>query len=222
MPRTVLTPPAGGSPHPLDIPKLGPGTNTANRVGFWRILKVFDEFKIPGVLAINGSALAAYPPIVEAAMSRNWEFMGPRLHAAQHAEGGRNEREDIPQDRRRNRPRRPASGRAAGSGPWPHRDLGYGRTCSKRRGYDYVADWGAGTTSRSGSGPPPRRSSTWPYTQGMQTTSAMMLIQHHKASEYYDRAIDQFEQILRWTRRIPPEIMALVFASLHHGCARTV
>jgi hypothetical protein len=23
----------------------------------------------------------------------------------------------------------------------------------------------------------------------------MMLIQHHKASEYYDRAIDQFEQI---------------------------
>jgi len=24
---------------------------------------------------------------------------------------------------------------------------------------------------------------------------AMMLIQHHKASEYYDRAIDQFEQL---------------------------
>jgi len=24
---------------------------------------------------------------------------------------------------------------------------------------------------------------------------AMMLIQHHKASEYYDRAMDQFEQI---------------------------
>ncbi len=33
-----------------------------------------------------------------------------------------------------------------------------------------------------------------PYTQECNDV-AMMLIQHHKASEYYDRAIDQFEQI---------------------------
>src|SRR5439155_5740419 len=32
-----------------------------------------------------------------------------------------------------------------------------------------------------------------PYTQECNDV-AMMLIQHHKASEYYDRAIDQFEQ----------------------------
>src|SRR5260370_1413698 len=74
MPRTVLTPPAGGSPTP-DIPNWA-WHEYGNRVGFWRILKVFDEFNIPGVLAINGSALAAYPPIVEAAMARNWEFQG--------------------------------------------------------------------------------------------------------------------------------------------------
>ena len=74
MPRTVLTPPAGGSPSP-DIPNWA-WHEYGNRVGFWRMLKVFDEFKIPGVLAINGSALAAYPPIVEAALERNWEFMG--------------------------------------------------------------------------------------------------------------------------------------------------
>jgi hypothetical protein len=30
----------------------------------------------PGVLAINGSAIAAYPPIVAAAMERKWEFIG--------------------------------------------------------------------------------------------------------------------------------------------------
>src|SRR6202007_1142031 len=77
MPRTVLTPPAGGSPSP-DIPNWA-WHEYGNRVGFWRILKVFDEFNIPGVLAINGSALAAYPPIVEAAMARNWEFMGHRF-----------------------------------------------------------------------------------------------------------------------------------------------
>ena len=33
-----------------------------------------------------------------------------------------------------------------------------------------------------------------PYTQECNDV-AMMLIQHHKASEYYDRAMDQFEQI---------------------------
>ena len=54
MPRTVLTPPAGGSPMP-DIPNWA-WHEYGNRVGFWRMLKVFDDYEIPGVLAINGVA----------------------------------------------------------------------------------------------------------------------------------------------------------------------
>ncbi len=38
---------------------------------------------------------------------------------------------------------------------------------------------------------------------------AMMLIQHHKASEYYDRAADQFEQIYHDARN-SARVMALV------------
>ena len=68
MPRTVLTPLAGGSPSP-DISNWA-WHEYGNGVGFWRLLDVFGEFKIPGVLAINGSALAADPPIVEAAKAR--------------------------------------------------------------------------------------------------------------------------------------------------------
>src|SRR5262244_4087077 len=74
MPRTVLTPPAGGSPMP-DVPNWA-WHEYGNRVGFWRFVELFDQFAIPGVLAINGSALAAYPAIVRAAIERNWEFMG--------------------------------------------------------------------------------------------------------------------------------------------------
>src|SRR5271167_942555 len=74
MPRTVLTPPAGGSPMP-DVPNWA-WHEYGNRVGFWRFVKVFDEFAIPGVIAINGAALAAYPAIVRAAAAREWEFMG--------------------------------------------------------------------------------------------------------------------------------------------------
>src|SRR5438094_8557189 len=61
MPRTVLTPPAAGSPLP-DIPNWA-CHECGNRGGFWRMLQVFDEHKSPAALAINGTALAAYPRI---------------------------------------------------------------------------------------------------------------------------------------------------------------
>src|SRR6202167_1658090 len=74
MPRTVLSPPAGGSPIP-DVPNWA-WHEYGNRVGFWRFVELFDAFSIPAVLAINGSAIAAYPPIVRAAIERKWEFIG--------------------------------------------------------------------------------------------------------------------------------------------------
>src|SRR5262245_23669295 len=51
-PRTVLTPPAGGSPM-TDFPNWC-WHEYGNRVGFWRLLQVYDDFKIPGVMNING------------------------------------------------------------------------------------------------------------------------------------------------------------------------
>ena len=74
MPRTVLTPPAGGSPMP-DIPNWA-WHEYGNRIGFWRMLEVLDRFRIRAVLAINGSALQAYEPISRAALERGWEFIG--------------------------------------------------------------------------------------------------------------------------------------------------
>ena len=60
-------------------------------------------------------------------------------------------------------------------------------------GYDYVCDWvlddqPVWLKTRT------KPIVNIPYTQECNDV-AMMLIQHHKASEYYDRAIDQFEQI---------------------------
>jgi allantoinase len=37
--------------------------------------EVFDSFRIPATLPINGSAIAAYEAITRAARDRNWEFM---------------------------------------------------------------------------------------------------------------------------------------------------
>src|SRR5918994_1832895 len=150
MPRTVITPPAGGAPSP-DIPNWC-WHEYGNRVGFWRMLKVFDEFDIPGVLAINGCAIAAFPQIVKAAVERKWEFIGHGFTQT-----------------------------------WETPDI------LIEEGYQYVADWvlddqPVWLKTRT------KPIVSVPYTQECNDV-AMMLIQHHKASEYCERAIDQLEQI---------------------------
>jgi allantoinase len=188
MPRTVLTPPAGGSPMP-DIPNWA-WHEYGNRVGFWRILKVFDEFQIPAVLAINGSAIAAYKPIVKAALDRRWEFMGHGF-TQRNMQKVDDERADI---------RKTRAVIAEVTGKLPRGWLGPGLTETwetpdllKEEGYDYVADWvlddqPVWLKTRT------KPIVNIPYTQECNDV-AMMLIQHHKASEYADRATDQFEQI---------------------------
>ncbi len=188
MPRTVITPPAGGSPSP-DIPNWA-WHEYGNRVGFWRILEVFDEFSIPGTLAINGRAIAASPPIVRAAIERKWEFIGHGF-TQRSMQKVPNEREDM-------RKMREAVIKATGKAPrgW----LGPGLTETwetpdllVEEGYQYVADWvlddqPVWLKTRA------KPILNVPYTQECNDV-AMMLIQHHKASEYFERAIDQFEQI---------------------------
>ena len=92
MPRTVLTPPAGGAPMP-DIPNWA-WHEYGNRVGFWRMLDLFDDFRIPAVLAINGSAIARYGAIVKAARERQWEFIGHGF-SQKNMQKVPDEREDI-------------------------------------------------------------------------------------------------------------------------------
>jgi allantoinase len=188
MPRTVLTPPAGGSPMP-DVPNWA-WHEYGNRVGFWRFVEVFDKLAIPAALAINGSALAAYPPIVRASVQRKWEFIG-HGYTQRNMQKVKDERADI-------RKTRAAILQATGSPPrgW----LGPGLTETwqtpdvlAEEGYDYVADWVLDDQPvwLKTRGKPILN---LPYTQECNDV-AMMLIQHHPAYEYCDRALDQFEQL---------------------------
>ncbi|HZD64447.1 MAG TPA: polysaccharide deacetylase family protein [Xanthobacteraceae bacterium] len=189
MPRTVLTPPAGGSPTP-DIPNWA-WHEYGNRVGFWRMLDVFDRFALPAVLAINGSAISAYAPIARAARERKWEFIGHGF-SQKNMQKVENEAEDIAKT---------SKAIADFTGRAPRGWLGPGLTETwdtpdllVEAGYDYVCDWVLDDQ------PTVLKTRTMPivnipYTQECNDV-AMMLIQHHKASEYYDRAIDQFEQLM--------------------------
>jgi peptidoglycan/xylan/chitin deacetylase (PgdA/CDA1 family) len=228
MPRTVLTPPAGGSPMP-DIPNWA-WHEYGNRVGFWRMLDVFDELKIPAVLAINGSAIRSYEPIARAALDRGWEFMGHGF-GQKNMQKVENEREDIVKTREAIR---------AFAGRPPRGWLGPGLTETwetpdilVEEGFDYVADWVLDDQ--------PVRLKTrtkpllnLPYTQECNDV-AMMLIQHHVAAEYRNRAIDQFDQIHKDSAH-SARVMALVVhpyimgaphrlryfqEALQHMCARS-
>jgi allantoinase len=202
MPRTVLTPPAGGSPMP-DIPNWA-WHEYGNRVGFWRMLEVFDDLRVPAVLAINGSAIARYTAIVDAAKERNWEFIGHGF-SQKNMQKVADEAADIA--------RTSAAIREA-TGKNPRGWLGPGLTETwntpdllAEAGYDYVCDWVLDDqpVELKTRGKP---IVNLPYTQECNDV-AMMLIQHHKACEYRDRACDQFDQ-LYFDARDSARVMALV------------
>jgi allantoinase len=202
MPRTVLTPPAGGAPMP-DIPNWA-WHEYGNRVGFWRMLDVLDRLRIRAVLAINGSAIRAYEPISRAALERGWEFIGHGF-SQKNMQKVSDERADIAKTAQIIRE---FTGRA------PRGWLGPGLTETwntpdilAEEGYEYVCDWvldDQPVTLKTGTRP----LVNVPYTQECNDV-AMMLIQHHKATEYRDRAIDQFEQLYADAKQ-SARIMALV------------
>jgi peptidoglycan/xylan/chitin deacetylase (PgdA/CDA1 family) len=189
MPRTVLTPPAGGTPTP-DIPNWA-WHEYGNRVGFWRLLESLDAAGVRAVLAINGKAIGSYPEIAAAAVERGWEFMG-HGYSQKNMQKVDDERADI-------RLTSEAIQRVTGRPPRGWLGPGLTETWNTpdilvEEGYEYVCDWVLDDQ------PVSLRTRTKPivgipYTQECNDV-AMMLIQHHPAEEYRRRAIDQFEQLV--------------------------
>ena len=65
-------------PHP-DI--LGYGLRDyGNRVGVWRLMEVFDRYKLPCTVSLSMSVLQMYPDITQAMLSRSWELMSHGLY----------------------------------------------------------------------------------------------------------------------------------------------
>jgi len=189
VPRTVLPPPAGGSPSP-DIPNWA-WHEYGNRVGFWRILEVLDNLKIRPALAINGSVISSYEPIARAARDRDWEFIGHGF-TQKNMQKVPNEREDIV---------RTTSAIHDFTGRRPRGWLGPGLTETLEtpeilveEGYEYVCDWvlddqPVRLSTRSGP------IVSMPYTLECNDV-ALISVQHHTAQEYRDRAIHQIDQLL--------------------------
>ena len=165
---------------------------------------MLDVLKIRAVLAINGSAIAAYEPIAQAARDRRWEFMGHGF-SQKNMQKVPDEREDIVKT---------TDAIRAFTGRPPRGWLGPGLTETwetpdilKEEGYDYVCDWvlddrPVRLATRAGT------IVNIPYSQECNDV-AMIAVQHHRAVEYRDRAIDQFEQLYADSKE-SARVMALV------------
>ena len=188
LPRTVLPPP-GHQVHIPDIPNWS-WQEYGMRVGFWRFHEALAGRNIPVTLSINGSVCVQYPRLAEAAKDSGWEFLG-------HAYWQRpthlieDQRADI---RRTIETIREFSGKA------PRGWMGPGLTETYEspdllaaEGIEYVADYPMDDQPfeiKTESGP----LISVPYTVELNDI-AMMLVQHHKAAEFYDRCMDNFERL---------------------------
>ena len=157
------------------------------------------------MLAINGSAIETYEPIAQPRSSRGWEFIGHGF-TQKNMQKVDDERDDI---------RKTAEAIARFTGkraarlarPGPDRDLG--NAGPPRRGRLRLR-LRLGARRPAGRAEDAQRQPivNMPYTQECNDV-AMMLIQHHTAREYRDRAIDQFEQLYDDARE-SARVMALV------------
>jgi len=190
MPRTIVTPPGGVRTAVPDLPNWA-WHEYGQRVGFWRLKKIFDEFGVAGSLMMNASVCDHYPQIVEASLASGWEPVG---HAyVQKALPATDDQRDM--IRRSFEKIRAHTGRAPRG--WLSPALAETQDTVDwlhEAGFEYVADWVLDDQ------PLPLRTRhgtmvSLPYTQELNDLG-MILIQGHRATEYADRALDQFEQLL--------------------------
>ena len=179
-----------------------------NRVGIWRMMEVMEKHGVRGSVALNGEVGRYYPRIMEEVAKLKWELMGHGMTNSQFLTGLSKEAEAAVIADTKSVIEQHGQPMRGWLGPgltetWETPDL------LVEEGYDYVCDWvlddrPVWLSTRNG------RIASVPYTQECNDV-AMMLIQHHRAAEWRDRALDQFEQLRRDAARGgDPRVLALV------------
>ncbi len=199
MPRQVLTPPQGASVLP-DLPNWA-WHEYGMRVGFWRLKAALDAHGIAPSMTINGAVPAAYPRVSEAAREAGWEFMGHGFHqTATH---------NVADQRAMIQDTIAALRTASGHDITGWLAPGLTETLDTpdllaAAGIRYCADWVLDDL-------PCRMTNgllTMPYSVELNDIPIMM-IQHHRAEELYDRTVAQFNRLYAEAETQGAKVMGL-------------
>ncbi len=188
MPRTVLPPPYG-QPLLPDLPNWA-WHEYGMRVGVWRFFEVLRKHQIRATLALNGSVIKSYPPVVKAALEAGWEFMGHGwIQRPMH---------HVEDQRAAIRDTMAAIKAFTGKNPRGWESPGLTETYETidylaEAGIEYVADWvldDQPCVIKTAHGP----MVSVPYTVEMNDIS-LMVIQQHPSEEWLRRGNDQFDRL---------------------------
>lgn len=195
------TGPVLGSPLPMPDHKNWSWREYGNRVGFWRLLDLFDEFKIPPCHLINSYLYETHPEIPEAIRKRGDEFVG---HGRTNSEkpGARPEPDEAKLIAEATAAIRQHEGRPPAGWMTPLMmpsqvtlDL------LKEAGYRYVLDWPCDDqpywmSTRAG----PLLNIPYP----VETNDFTPILQlHHDPVQFADTVVRQFEEMVEQSERQP-------------------
>ncbi len=201
MPRQVLPPPTGLTQLP-DVPHWS-WHEYGMRVGFWRMKAALDRLGIVPSLTCNARVCEVYPQVAEAARAAHWEFMGHSydqrpIHSEPDQRAMIARSLDILE---RFTGKRPVGWLSPGL-----TETLYTPEHLAEAGVRYIADWvidDEPVRIRTANGP----LVALPYTVELNDI-AMMPVQHHAASEFVTRCMDQFDRLYAESRE-RAKIMAI-------------
>ena len=202
MPRQVLSAPQNAPVVP-DLPNWA-WHEYGMRVGFWRLKAALDRHGIAPTLAINGAVPAAYPRVTRACREAGWEFMVHGYNQiATHL---------VEDQRAMIRSAIDALREAGGHDPVGWLAPGLTETNATpdllaEAGIRYCADYVVDDL------PCPIRTRTgklvsMPYSVELNDIP-MMMIQHHRADELYERSIAQFDRLYAEAETEGAKVMGL-------------
>ena len=202
MPRQVLSAPQNAPVVP-DLPNWA-WHEYGMRVGFWRLKAALDRHGIAPTLAINGAVPAAYPRVTRACREAGWEFMVHGYNQiATHL---------VEDQRAMIRSAIDALREAGGHDPVGWLAPGLTETNATpdllaEAGIRYCADYVVDDL------PCPIRTRTgklvsMPYSVELNDIPIMM-IQHHRADELYERSIAQFDRLYAEAETEGAKVMGL-------------
>ncbi len=205
QPRTILPPPMG-KPLLPDVPNWS-WHEYGNRVGFWRLRDLFNEYGVTPTLAMNGTILESYPRIAEEALKHEWEFMGHGfIQSPMHKLDNQAEHIQRTIDAIKSFTGKPPTG-------WE--SPGLTETMEtldllSEAGIEYVADWPLDDQPvelKTASG---KKVYSIPYP--VETNDIpIMILQQHSSEEFAKRCIDQFDRLYEESA----EITRIMGISMH-------
>jgi allantoinase len=188
MARTVLPTPQGVSVIP-DIPNFA-WFDYGLRVGFWRLKRALDRYRIRATVSLNASVCLSYPQLVRESLESGWEMMGHGfIQRVINKEP--DERAVI---------RRTISTIKDFTGTVPRGWMGPGLAETfdtpdilAEEGIEYVCDW-CNDDQPYDMKVKSRSLVSIPYTVELNDIP-IYLVQHHRAPELFERARDQFDAL---------------------------